>query len=212
VFELSPMRGPMTNEWFTSALSAAPVMAVLRGLSPNETVHLSRVAWDLGCEHVEVPIERPEAVTSLRAAIAEGRERGKVVGAGTILHREQVMIAHEAGAAYLVSPGLDLELIKFAADLDLPFLPGVATATEIVAATSNGLTWLKGFPAAQMGPGWFKAMKGPFPEVHFVATGGVTGLNAAAFLSSGVDVVGVGAVLQEPEHSQSLRLLLERDE
>lgn len=203
-----PTENPMSNEWFTDAFAGAPVMAVLRGLSPVETVRLASVAWDLGCCHVEVPIERPESVASLRAAIEEWRARDKVVGAGTILNQDQVLLARDMGAAYLVAPGLDLTLISYATTLGLPFLPGVATASEIMWATSSGLTWLKGFPASLMGPDWFKAMRGPFPAVRFVATGGISGRNAATFLDAGVDVVGVGAALGDPEYSMLFQSLL----
>lgn len=193
------------RHWFDDAMSSTPVMAVLRGLTPKETVRLATIAWDLGCEHVEVPIESRDAVPSLAAAIRAGQERGSVVGAGTVIASEQVDIAVELGAAYLVSPGLDLDLLEGALSRGIPFLPGVSSPSEILAARRLGLRWLKAFPASVLGSKWVSAMHGPFPDVRFVATGGMTGRNAAEFLSAGCSVVGVGSAFDDPEQLDTLR-------
>ncbi len=175
-----------------SGLASSPVMAVLRGLSPAETVRLAGLAWSIGVAEVEVPIESPEAVASLDAAIAAGRERGMPVGAGTIVTAAQLEVAIDHGAAYGVSPGLDPEIVRAATSAGWPFLPGVSTASEILQARRLGFTWIKAFPATVLGAGWFSAMRGPFPDVRLIATGGVNGNNAAEILGAGADVVGVG--------------------
>ena len=79
----------------------------------------------------------------------------------------------------------------------LAAMPGVATATEVQQAYTAGLRWLKAFPASLLGTGWFPAMHGPFPEVRFVATGGMNARNAAEFLDTGVRVVAVGSALED---------------
>jgi len=184
-------------------------MAVLRGYSPPETARLAHLAWDIGCAHVEVPIEVPEATRSLEAAISEGTSRGKVVGAGTIITSSQVDTAVRLGAAYLVSPGLDPSLISAISSSGLPFLPGVATPSEILDALALGFTWLKGFPASVLTAKWFAAMKGPFPRVRFVATGGVTIGIAVDLLDVGVRVVGVSSILNNPDDTESLKTLMD---
>ena len=87
-------------------------------------------------------------------------------------------------------------------------LPGVATPTEIQAAVAAGLTWLKAFPAAQLGTAWFTAMAGPFPQEKFVATGGMDANNAGDFLAAGVRCVAVGSALADPTQLDRLSLLL----
>jgi 2-dehydro-3-deoxyphosphogluconate aldolase/(4S)-4-hydroxy-2-oxoglutarate aldolase len=196
-------------DWFTSGLASCPVMGVFRGLSPIATVALANDAWDIGVTQVEVPIESPSSLPSLVAAIAAGSDRGMRVGAGTIISAAQLRMAVEAGAAYVVSPGLDPSLIALADRAGMPVLPGVATASEILRAQSMGFTWLKAFPASVLGPGWFTAMKGPFPELNLVGTGGVNGHNAAELLSAGASVVGVGATLGETGQRERLMQIIE---
>lgn len=197
-------------DWFTSAMAASPVMAVFRGLSPADTVRLADLAWDIGVTQVEVPIESSESMPSLKAAVAAGAARGMRVGAGTIVTANQLHSAIDARAAYAVSPGLDPDLIALADHADLPFLPGVATATEILQALNLGFSWLKAFPASVLGSEWFAAMKGPFPFVRLVATGGLDGNNASEFLDAGADVVGVGAAFGDARQREKLAQIIAR--
>lgn len=88
-------------------------------------------------------------------------------------------------------------MVREAAAHGIPILPGVATASEIQLALRLGLTWVKAFPAAWLGPQWFTLMRGPFPQVDFVATGGLDADNARDFLSAGVRVIAVGSALED---------------
>jgi len=196
------------SDWFDDAFASQRMMAILRGFDPARTVELAGRAWDLGLDCVEVPIQTLEAVASLRAAVQAGRERGRHVGAGTVTTLDQVSIARAAGAAFTVAPGLDAEVSRASADYGLPHLPGVATASEIQQAAHRGLRWLKVFPASVLGPGWFSAMAGPFPQVSFVATGGITAANAADYLSAGARVVAVGSALADEAQLELLAELL----
>lgn len=194
--------------WFETALAASPVMGVFRGASPARSVQLAEWAWDAGAELVEIPIETRDALPSLRAVIAAGRERDRIVGAGTILDAGQLSEAAGAGAGFLVSPSFDLVLAGESLAAGLPFLPGVATATELQRARESGLTALKAFPASVLGPEWFAAMKGPFPGVSLVATGGVDHRNAAAFVAAGASMVGVGGAFGDAEAREVLSELI----
>ncbi|MGC5379158.1 bifunctional 4-hydroxy-2-oxoglutarate aldolase/2-dehydro-3-deoxy-phosphogluconate aldolase [Micromonospora sp. DT68] len=187
----------MTTTDFDHIFGTARVMAILRGLPVAETVRLAERAWDLGIDVVEVPVATPDAVPALCAAVEAGRERGRIVGAGTVLDESQVVAAADAGAAFTVAPGLDLAIADAAAARGLPHLPGVATPTEAQQALRHGLTWLKAFPAISLGPAWFKAMAGPLPQLRFVATGGLDAGNAAQFLNAGVRVAAVGSALTD---------------
>lgn len=194
----------VSNAWFDEAFCGAPVMAILRGMGPQRSLELATAAWDLGIDSVELPLQTEEDVKALRMVASMGAERGKSVGAGTIVQAEQISAALEAGAEYLVSPGYDKKLILAAEEQSLPFLPGVSTATEVQSATALGLTWLKAFPARWLGPEWFSLMKGPFPDVKFVGTGGLNAHNAQIFLDSGVKVVALGSALEDPEQLELL--------
>ena len=92
----------------------------------------------------------------------------------------------------------------------LPLLPGVATPSEVQLAVSLGLTWVKAFPATWLGPGWFTHLRGPFPQVSFVATGGLDAGNAQDYLDAGVRVAAVGSALEDPTQLERLSALLTR--
>ncbi|MEU6814441.1 bifunctional 4-hydroxy-2-oxoglutarate aldolase/2-dehydro-3-deoxy-phosphogluconate aldolase [Streptomyces sp. NPDC046860] len=191
---------------FDRVFAGVPVMAILRGMPLTRTVELAERAWDLGIECVEVPVQDEEAAAVLAAVVAAGR--GRPVGAGTVTTPERLGWAVAAGAAFTVAPGLDAGVARASVDAGLPHLPGVATATDVQAARALGLDWLKAFPASVLGPDWFRAMRGPFPEVPFVATGGIDASNAAAYLAAGAKVVAVGSALEAPDQLRSLADLL----
>lgn len=196
------------NSWFDVAFAKTPVMAILRGMGVEKTLQLATTAWDLGIDSVEVPLQNPEDLRAIEAIVARGAERGKSVGAGTIITEEQVHAARDAGASYLVSPGLDAALVWTADAAGLPFLPGVATASEVQAAQVLGLTWVKAFPASWLGEKWFSLMRGPFPEMKFAATGGMNAQNAPSFLAAGASVVAVGSALEDPAQLEKLSTLV----
>ena len=183
------------------------IMAILRGLPERETVELASRAWDLGIRLVEVPVQTPDALPSLRAAVAAGRERGLPVGAGTVISLEQVREVAAGGAAFTVAPGFDPAVATASAGMGLPHLPGVATPGEIQAALRHGLTWLKAFPASVLGTAWFTAMRGPFPQIKFVATGGLDARTAPDYLAAGARAVAVGSALADPEQVHLLSRL-----
>jgi Entner-Doudoroff aldolase len=180
------------SDLFDTAAERSPLLAILRGFSPTRTVELCHAAWNAGAELVEVPIQDDSAHPSLAAAVRAGHEAGRVVGAGTVTTLDRLAVARELGAAFTVAPGFDPEVATASRDSGMPHLPGVATPTEIQHALAAGFVWLKAFPAAQLGPEWIRAVRAPFPEARFVATGGVTPDNARAFLDAGAHLVAIG--------------------
>jgi 2-dehydro-3-deoxygluconokinase len=212
---LSPTRGrhpmtPLRNDAFDGLLAGRPLMAIFRGLGVDRSLALARRAWDLGIDVVELPIQSDEDVEALAAVVAAARADGRSVGAGTVVSARHVELAASAGAAFTVSPGFDPDVVRASIAAGLPPLPGVATASEVQAATALGLTWLKAFPASLLGPAWFRAMAGPFPGARFVATGGMDATNAGAFLDAGVRTVAVGSALDDPEQLPAIARLLGR--
>jgi 2-dehydro-3-deoxyphosphogluconate aldolase/(4S)-4-hydroxy-2-oxoglutarate aldolase len=184
-------------------------MVILRGLSADETVTSAHAAWDIGIDIVEVPIgSLHKQLQSLQAAVEAGRERGKAVGAGTVITPDHAHAAADAGAAYTVAPGFDPVVLHASADLGLPHLPGVATATEVQRASQAGCRWLKAFPANTLGSAWFRAMLGPFPKAHFVATGAIAPTTATEYFAAGVRIVAFGSAITDTAQRSELRELV----
>jgi 2-dehydro-3-deoxyphosphogluconate aldolase/(4S)-4-hydroxy-2-oxoglutarate aldolase len=196
------------NAQFSEIFTAAPLMAIMRGMGVERSLAVATTAWDLGIDVVELPIQTPDDVEALRVVARAARERGKIVGAGTVVSVEHVRQAASAGAQFTVSPGFDLEVVRASSDAGMPSMPGVATASEVQLALKEGLTWLKAFPASVLGTAWIQAMHGPFPQATFVATGGMTAANAGEFLRAGARVVAVGSALEDPSQLPKLAALL----
>jgi Entner-Doudoroff aldolase len=166
-------------------------MVILRGLGAEQSIDVAERAWDAGVTLLELPIQTPVDLDALAAVALAGRARGLDVGAGTVVTDEQVRQAKEAGAAFTVSPGVDERIIEASVEAGLPTLPGVATASDIQRCLRLGLRWLKAFPASMLTPEWIRAMQGPFPDLRFVATGGMTPANAPEFLAAGARVAAI---------------------
>ena len=187
-----------SNGYFDESFACQRVMVILRGLPPGPTVELCETAWRAGIDLVEVPLQDEEASASLEAAGRAAEDNGRRIGVGTVTRLGQVEDARRAGAAFTVAPGLDEEVARASLEAGMPHLPGAATATEVQGAMGLGLRWVKLFPAAQLTPGWVKALKAPFPSACFVATGGVDVSNAGEFLEAGARAVAVGSALADP--------------
>ncbi|MCW4459237.1 bifunctional 4-hydroxy-2-oxoglutarate aldolase/2-dehydro-3-deoxy-phosphogluconate aldolase [Microbacterium sp. MPKO10] len=198
------------NTQFDEVFAAAPLMAIMRGMGVERSLKVARAAWDLGIDVVELPIQSADDIEALRVVAEAGRERGKSVGAGTVVTVEHVAQAAAAGAEFTVSPGFDVDVVRASSEAGLPALPGVASPSEVQLAMKEGLTWLKAFPASLLGTAWFGAMRGPFPRAKFVATGGMDAANAGDFLSAGVRVVAVGSALEDESQLPKLAELLKR--
>lgn len=192
--------------------AASPVMGILRGFDEPTTVHLCEQLWSSGVRSVEIPIQTPVArrVFLAVAERARARDRGLPLGVGTVLDLEQVEWAHANGAAFAVAPGFDPAVSRRADELGLALIPGVATASEITAARGAGHRWLKAFPASHLGPEWIRAQLAPFPDVHFVATGGIDADNAESFLSAGCRVVAIGSAIARDDVRERITALVAR--
>jgi 2-dehydro-3-deoxyphosphogluconate aldolase / (4S)-4-hydroxy-2-oxoglutarate aldolase len=144
-----------------------------------------------GIEQVEVTIDTPGALEAVAVAAGEGR----TVGVGTIVDSEQVRAAAAAGARFVVSPGLVPEVIETAFALGLEPMPGVFTATEILAAAATGARVMKLFPASSGGPSYLRALRGPFPTIAIIPTGGVRIEEVQAYLQAGATAIALGSDL-----------------
>ena len=176
----------------------APVIPVIVLSDVAHAVPLARALVAGGIRMLEVTLRTPVALACIEAIVREVPDA--LPGAGTVRSAADAQAAAMAGARFAVSPGYTESVGKACRDLELPLLPGVATASEIMAAQEGGYTELKFFPALQAGGiAMLKAWQGPFGDVRFCPTGGVSGGNAGDFLRlSNVVCVG-GSWLTPPE-------------
>ena len=160
----------------------APVIPVIVLEDVVQAVPLARALVAGGIRMLEVTLRTPVALACIEAIAREVPEA--VVGAGTARSAADARLARDAGARFAVSPGYTPAIGRACRDLDLPLLPGVATGSEILQAQEDGYSQLKFFPALQAGgAAMLKAWAGPFAEVRFCPTGGVSAANAGEFLS-----------------------------
>lgn len=171
-------------------LGRGPIIPVLVVEDASVAVPLARALVAGGLSALEVTLRTPAAPAVIEA-IANNVPQA-AVGAGTLRVPSDARLAKDAGATFAVSPGYTRELSQACRDLDLPLLPGVATATELMTAYGDGYRYFKFFPAvAAGGVPVLKALSGPFPDVHFCPTGGITVQTAPDFLGlNNVDVCG----------------------
>jgi len=160
----------------------APVIPVIVLNDVAHAVPMARALLAGGIRMLEVTLRTPQALACIEAIARDVPEA--VVGAGTVRNRSDAQAASMAGAQFAVSPGYTLAVGQACRDLGLALLPGVATGSEIMMAQEDGFTELKFFPALQAGgAAMLKAWSGPFSDVKFCPTGGVTLQNAAEFLA-----------------------------
>jgi len=174
-----------------NAIAVERVVAIIRG-DGADLVGAAMV--DAGVRIVEVTLTVDGAFRSI-AELRRIAPTDAVVGAGTVLTVHDAERAVDAGAQFLVSPHLDLEIVAWSIDHDIAYLPGVLTPTEIIAARRAGARALKLFPAGSLGPGYLRDLLGPFPDLEIVPARGVDGSNARMFLDVGAIAVGLGSAL-----------------
>jgi 2-dehydro-3-deoxyphosphogluconate aldolase/(4S)-4-hydroxy-2-oxoglutarate aldolase len=174
------------------------IVAVVRSQDSQQLVEVVRVLADGGVTVAEITMTVPGALDVVREVRKLLGDR-VLLGAGTILDPETARAALLAGAEYIVSPTLNLDVIKLCQRYDKLVMPGAFTPTEILAAWEAGADIVKVFPAEVVGPAFFKAMRGPLPQIRMMPTGGVDLTTAATFLKAGACCLGVGSQLVEPE-------------
>ncbi len=175
------------------------IVPVVRAASPRE----ARMAADAVCEGgipiVEITMTVPGAVDVIRELTKSGSS-DVLVGAGTVLNAEAARRCLDAGAQFLVSPGLNLEVVKLAGKEGKLMMAGALTPTEVITAWEAGSDFVKVFPCGQVGGAkYIKALKGPLPQIPLVPTGGVNLNTAGEFIEAGAAALGVGRELVQAE-------------
>lgn len=170
------------------------IVAVVRAPSTDRVVEICRALADGGVTVLEITFTVPKALDLIRQVHDELGDR-ITLGAGTVLDPETCRAAILAGAEFIVSPTLNLDLIRMCKRYDKAVMPGAFTPTEILTAWEAGADIVKVFPADVGGPAYFKAIRGPLPQVRLMPTGGVNLVTARAFLDAGAVALGAGSSL-----------------
>ena len=161
------------RQQLTDALAACPLIAILRGLRPEEARPVGAALVDSGWRLIEVPLNSPEPLSSI-ATLAQAFPQA-LVGAGTVLQPEQVQQVHAAGGRLVVAPNFNAAVVREAVRLGMACLPGVLTATEAFAALAAGATGLKLFPSEMIPPAAVKALRAVLPaDTLVLPVGGIT--------------------------------------
>ncbi len=171
------------------------VVAIARRLTSESAPQVADALFAGGVLAFEITLNEP-VEAALRAIESVARRSPELaIGAGTVLSIDAAQRALDAGAAFLVMPHTDPELVAWAAARGIPTLPGAATPSEVLAAWRAGATAVKVFPASVVGPAFVRECRGPFPDIPLVPSGGVTVETAGDFIRAGAVAVGVGSWL-----------------
>jgi 2-dehydro-3-deoxyphosphogluconate aldolase/(4S)-4-hydroxy-2-oxoglutarate aldolase len=200
----------MTPPEFTSHVDHAPrteivrriaaegIVPVIRAATPDLALRAARAVMAGGISVFEITMTVPDAPDVIRALVRELGDRA-LVGAGTVLSAAAAHQCIDAGAAFVVSPGLDPDTVVEAHGRGVPAMPGALTPTEVIAAWNLGADVVKIFPISAVGGAkYLRALKGPLPDVKMLPTGGITAANAAEFLAAGAVALGIGGELVDP--------------
>ena len=186
------------------------IVAIIRATSGEQLVNVARALHEGGIDVIEVTFTVPN-VLEILAAVRKDLGNKILLGAGTVLDPETCRAALLAGAEFIVSPSLNLEVIKLCKRYGKLVMPGAFTPTEIVTAWEAGADIVKLFPADCVGPNYLKALRGPLPQVRILPTGGVDLKTLPDFFKAGACAVGLGGQLVEKAAIESGNMTRIRD-
>jgi len=178
---------------FLAGLTRTKVLAVIRGTDGDAAAATALALVDEGVDHVEIALTTPGALRAIRR-VRDALPEGALLGAGTVLSAEDVAAVQDAGAQFVVTPAV-VPAIEEAARRGLPVAAGALTPTEAHLARLMGASAVKLFPASVGGPAYLKAVRDPFPDIPFLAVGGVGLDDVVPYLRVGALGVGVGGPL-----------------
>jgi 2-dehydro-3-deoxyphosphogluconate aldolase/(4S)-4-hydroxy-2-oxoglutarate aldolase len=171
------------------------IVPVVRAPSPSLAVRAVEAVLAGGVSVFEITMTVPDAISVIRSLVEKFRGRA-IVGAGTVLSADDARACIDAGAAFIVSPGLDVPTIEAAHAADIPAIPGALTPTEVIAAWKAGADLVKIFPCSAVGGAkYLRALRGPLPQIKMLPTGGVSLATVGEYISAGAAALGVGTEL-----------------
>jgi 2-dehydro-3-deoxyphosphogalactonate aldolase len=184
-------------EQWRAAMAALPLVAILRGIAPDEAQAIGTVLAGNGWRVLEVPLNSPDPLASI-ATLARTVPQA-LVGAGTVLDPHDVELVHAAGGRLIVAPNFNADVVRAAVRLGMVCLPGVFTPTEAFAALAAGAAGIKLFPAEMIPPSGVRAMRAVLPaDALVLPVGGITPNNMDEYRAAGADGFGIGSSLYKP--------------
>jgi 2-dehydro-3-deoxyphosphogalactonate aldolase len=198
------------RERFRALFAECPLIAIIRGVTPDEAEAIGDALYEGGTRIIEVPLNSPDPLASIARLSARIGDRA-LIGAGTVLKVAEVEAVREAGGQLIVSPSANAEVIAATAAAGLVSCPGVFTPTEAFTAIDAGAHALKLFPAEAASPAVLRAMRAVLPrELPIVVVGGITPDSMRAWLAAGADGFGLGSGVYRPGQSAADTLLKAR--
>ena len=188
----------MKKEEIISRITQGGIVPVVRAETPEIAEKIALACVEGGIQTIEVTFTVPHAEKVIAALCEKFNDGSLLVGAGTVLDVATARLALENGAKFIVSPGFDLDVAHLCTHHQIPYLAGALTPTEIYNAMKNGVEIVKIFPGSAFGPCYIKAIKGPYPNGHFMPTGGVSLDNVEEWIHNGAVAVGIGSELTAP--------------
>jgi 2-dehydro-3-deoxyphosphogluconate aldolase / (4S)-4-hydroxy-2-oxoglutarate aldolase len=195
---MTPLGGKMKKQETLEKINRLGILAVIRGPSPELTIQMVAALVKGGITGIEITYSTPNAEEVVRT-LADRYGNEILLGMGTLVDAEQAEQAKSSGAQFLVSPVCEPELVKAMAATGLVTMAGALTPTEVLKAYRLGSDIVKIFPGSLTGPAYIKALKGPFPYIPVMPTGGVNKANVADWFAAGVVAVGAGSELCPPQ-------------
>lgn len=180
-----------------SVIDMPPLIAILRGIRPDEILDVAQALFEAGIRGIEVPLNSPEPIVSIQR-LAEKYGADCLCGAGTVLRPEQAEAVARAGGKLIVTPNVNPAVIRRTVELGLCAVPGFATATEAFAALDAGASALKLFPAATYGVQHMKALRAVLPPTKIFAVGGIGLRTMPEWIEAGVDGIAFGSEIYAP--------------
>ena len=191
----------MTRESICARIQEIGIIPAIRLSSPDDALFAAEAVSNAGIPVVEVTMTVPGAMEVIAELVRAHPQM--IVGAGTVLDVATAQNCLNAGARFLTSTGLDLDVVAFARQNGAVVFPGALTPTEVIAAWKAGSDFVKIFPCAQVGgPAYIRALRGPFPDVRLIAAGGISQGTAADFIHAGAAALGIGHNLIQPQAIQ----------
>lgn len=187
----------MTKDQVRARIQEIGIIPAVRSSTAEDALFAAEAVSSAGIPIVEVTMTVPGAIEVMSELTRQSPEM--IVGAGTVFDVDAAHRCLDAGAAFLTTPGLDLEIVDFALKRGVAVIPGALTPSEVMLAWKAGSDFVKVFPCAQVGgPSYIRALKGPFPQVPLIASGGVNQQTVADFIRAGAVAVGIGRDLIQP--------------
>jgi 2-dehydro-3-deoxyphosphogluconate aldolase / (4S)-4-hydroxy-2-oxoglutarate aldolase len=190
-----------------TAILKHKIVVIIRGIDPDDFLKIAGALLEGGLSIIEITLNSKNALSVIKDASLQMGDQ-LLIGAGTVLDAASAKKAVSEGAKFIVSPSLDIDTIRATKELGAVSIPGAFTATEILSAYNNGADIIKVFPAS-VGANYFRDLRGPFPQIPLMPTGGVNLSNIREFQKAGAIAYGIGSALIDAKQKMTKEYLIQ---